>query len=79
MFFLYWVWDILQAIISIAKDIWVYMADRGKQRLRKLHCTEGKGLSHICEAWYLAFQMHLACGLHQLQSEIAKFHLTNLM
>lgn len=52
-FFSYWGWYILQAIISIAKGIWICIADRGKQRLCKLHGTEEKRfVSHF---WSLVF------------------------
>lgn len=60
--FPYWGQCILQAMISIVNDIWVCMADRVKQRLRKLHCTEEK-MFVSSETRYLAFDKHLACDL----------------
>lgn len=72
-------WCILQAIVTIATGIrHVWLA--GKNRDFADCCVEKKkGLSHISEGWCLAFEMHLACGLHQLQAETATFHLINCL
>jgi len=55
------------------------MADGENRDFANFTVRKKKALSCISEAWCLAPEMHLACGLHQLQSEIAKFHLTNLL
>lgn len=70
-------WCILQAIITIAKSTWACLADREKQTLQTVE--KKKGLSHVYEDWCLAFEMHLACGLHQLQAETATLHLTSFL
>lgn len=79
-FFPYWDWGILQAIITIAKSIWAYLAGREKQTLQTVE--KKKCLSHIYEDWYLTFETsntNLACGLHQVQAETAAFHLTSFL